>query len=432
MGVKRLMNLFKFKHVDKKVIIGALAIMLAAFFWSLDGILIRPQFYILPAALVVFLEHLLGGIMLSPYIIKGWHKIKQLSAKSWGAIIWICVFGGMIGTIAITKAFFAAFAGETSFATIILLQKLQPIFALTMAALILKEKLKPKFYFWAVVAIIAGYVLAFGKTGLNFSEIDLFHHAAFFAAIAAFAFGSSTVFGKRIVNHLDFRTTAALRFSITTVLIFILILFTGDLFKIGQVSNLQWQLLIVIMLTSGAVAMFIYYFGLQRVTASTATITELFWPFSAIILDFLINGNMLNTLQIIAAIVLLVAFYQVVAEGKIKGLKFKAVIVSGKGRGKRLGFPTANLDNVDIDFPHGVYLVKARVNGKSHRSLLHFGFKETFDEKPSLEVYIGNFKGDIYGKEIKVKILKKIREVMKFKSVKELKRQIRKDLEYLK
>lgn len=425
------MNLFKFKHIDKKVIIGSLAIMLAAFFWSLDGIFIRPKFYILPATLVVFLEHLLGGIMLSPFIITSWHKIKQLSAKSWGAILWICVFGGVIGTIAITKAFFAAFAGETSFATIILLQKLQPIFALAMAALILKEKLKPKFYFWAVIAIIAGYVLAFGKTGLGFSEINLFHHAAFFAVIAAFAFGSSTVFGKRIVNHLDFRTTAALRFSITTVLVFIIILFTGDLFKIGQVSSLQWQLLVVIMLTSGAVAMFIYYFGLRRVTASTATITELFWPFSAIVLDFLINGNMLNTLQIIAAIVLFVAFYQVVAEGKIKGVKFKAVIISGKGRGKRLGFPTANLDNVDLDIPHGVYLVKARINGNNYRSLLHFGFKETFDEKPSLEVYIGNFKGDIYGKMLKVKIIRKIREVMKFKSVKELKKQIKKDLEYI-
>ncbi|MFH1770875.1 MAG: EamA family transporter [archaeon] len=426
------MNLFNFKKIDKKVIIGALAIMLAAFFWSLDGVFIRPQFYILPAALVVFLEHLLGGIMLSPFIFTSWQKIKQLSRKSWGAILWVCVFGGVIGTIAITKAFFAAFAGETSFATVILLQKLQPIFALVMASLILKEKLKPKFYLWAVIAIVAGYVLAFGKTGLSLTGVNIFHHAAFFAVIAAFAFGSSTVFGKRIVNHLDFGTTAALRFAITSVLVFIIIVFTGDIFKMGQVSSLQWQLLVVIMLTSGAVAMFIYYFGLRRVTASTATITELFWPFSAIILDFVINGNTLNTIQIIATMVLLVSFYQVVAEGKVRGLKFKAVVISGKGRGKRIGFPTANLDRVDLDIPHGVYLVEAKINGKVHNSLLHFGFKETFDEKPSLEVYIGNFKNDIYGKVLKVKVIKKIREVIKFKSIKELKTQIQKDLKELK
>ena len=115
--------------------------MLAAFLWSLDGLFIRPQFYILPAPLVVFWEHCLGFILLSPFLFAGWKKLKTLRLKDWGAVIWVCFFGGMLGTIMITEAFFAAAHGEVTFSTVIILQKLQPIFALILARLVLKEKL---------------------------------------------------------------------------------------------------------------------------------------------------------------------------------------------------------------------------------------------------------------------------------------------------
>jgi len=62
--------------------------------------------------------------------------------------------------------------------------------------------------------------------------------------------------------------------------------------------------------------MFLYYFGLNRVKASTATILELFMPLSAIILDFVINGNMLSPVQIVATIVLLFAFFQIISSQK--------------------------------------------------------------------------------------------------------------------
>lgn len=416
---------------NRKVFLGAGAIMLAALLWSLDGVFIRPKFYTMPAALVVFLEHFLGFIILAPFIFINWHKIKTLRIKDWGAIGWICVFGGLIGTIMITKAFFAAVHGEVTFATVVIIQKLQPIFALILARLILGEKLVKRFYFWAVIAIIAAYFLAFGKSGLNFSEINLFHSAAWFAFLAAFAFGSSTVFGKRIVNHLDFKTATALRFGITGILAFILILSTGDIFKISETSSLQWKFLILIVFSSGAVAMFIYYFGLKRITASTATICELFWPLSAVILDYLINRNVLNSVQIIAGLILLVAFYKVVKEGKVKKNEFNAKAINGKGRGIKIGFPTINLDKIDLDIDYGIYLVKAEIDNKNYKGLLHYGRKETFGEGPSLELLIKKHILDIYQKSVKIKIIRKLREVKKFDNVTDLKRQIKKDLESL-
>lgn len=419
----------KLPKIDLRILGGAGAIMLAALFWSLDGVLIRPQFYVLSASLIVFLEHLFGFIVLSPFLFLNWYKIKNLSKKSWFSIFWVCVFGGLIGTLMITKAFFAAVHGDTNFSTVIILQKLQPIFALIIARIILKEKLSSRFYFWAMIGIVAGYFLAFGN--VNIFEVGWIHSAAFFALIAAFAFGSSTVFGKRIVNHLDSNLTAALRFGITSILALGLILFNGSIFNIGQLNPLHWKLLIVIALTSGAGAMFLYYFGLKRVTASTAAICELFWPFSAIILDYLINKNVLNAVQIISAIALLICFYFVIKEGKMKGKIFQAKVIWGKSQGRKLGFPTANLDIKELDIPHGVYLVDIIVKGIKRKGLMHYGYKETFREDAGIEVFIKDFNQDIYKEEVKVEILLHVRRIKKFKDSQELKKQIQKDLKYL-
>jgi len=405
--------------------------MLAALLWSLDGVFIRPKFYSLPPALVVFLEHFLGFIVLAPFIILGWSKIKLLRKRDWGAIFWVSIFGGLLGTLMITKAFFAAVGGEVTFATVVILQKLQPVFALVMARLVLGERLSRRFYFWAAAAIAAAYFLAFGKTGLNLGEINFFHHAAWFAILAAFAFGSSTVFGKRIVNHLDFKSTTALRFGLTSLLAFLLIFSNGDLFKINEIGVLYWELLAVIVFTSGAAAMFIYYFGLKRITASTATICELFWPLSAVALDYLLNKNVLTGGQIIASVVLLLSFFMVVKEGGIK-VEFEAKIIKGMGRGKKIGLPTINLDRVNLDIDYGVYLVKAEIDGVVHKGLLHFGLKETFGEAASLELFIEEYLLNIMQKNVKIKIGRKIREIRKFVGPNELKEQVNKDLEELK
>ena len=126
--------------------------------------------------------------MLLPWLIKRRWKVKVLSKTDRLAIIGVSVLGGLVGTVFITKAFFAAYGGQVSLATVILLQKLQPVFALILARILLKEKLSARFYVWAIVAIGAGYLLAFGKDGLDIMNIQFWHSAAFFSLIAAFAF----------------------------------------------------------------------------------------------------------------------------------------------------------------------------------------------------------------------------------------------------
>lgn len=417
---------------EKKLMLGAGAIMLAALFWSLDGTFLRPKFYTLPAPLVVFLEHILGFIILVPFIYYGWQKIKLLLWRDWLAIIWVCFFGGLIGTIMITKAFFAAVDGEVTFATVVILQKLQPVFALFLARITLGEKLSRQFYFWAVIAIVSAYFLSFSKSGLLPDKINFYHNAAYFAIIAAFAFGSSTVFGKRVVNHLDFKTTTALRFGITSFMALIWILVNKDLFQLNEVSNLQWKYLAVIVFSSGAIAMFVYYFGLKRVSASAATICELFWPFSAIILDYLINRNILNKIQIVASLILLLAFLKIVKEGKAEQIIFNAEVINGLGRGRRIGYPTINLNKPDLDIDFGTYLVEAEIDQTGYTGLLHFGTKDTFNEAVSTELFIKDLIPEIKSRQVKIKIKRKIRDIKKFANTQDLKQQIREDVKELK
>ena len=108
--------------------------------------------------------------------------------------------------------------------------------------------------------------------------------------------------------------------------------------------------------------------------------------------------------------------------------KFKARVIAGKGRGRRLGFPTANLNKTDLDIEYGIYLVEVMINNRLYNGLLHFGPRKTFNEEVSSELYIKDFDFDIYHQNVKIKVIKKIREVRKFANAEDLKEQIEKDL----
>jgi hypothetical protein len=77
--------------MKKDLNIGAYIIAFAAFLWSLDA-LIRVSLYSLPPTVVVFWEHLLGAILLTPFAFKHRDEIKQLTKKEWGAVLIISLF----------------------------------------------------------------------------------------------------------------------------------------------------------------------------------------------------------------------------------------------------------------------------------------------------------------------------------------------------
>jgi drug/metabolite transporter (DMT)-like permease len=414
-----------------KVIVGMLAVGFAAFLWSLDGIILRPKLYLYPVSIIVFLEHIFGLILLSPIVFIYWKDILKIKKEIWLALAWVAVFGGLIGTLTITKSFFLAFDGKVSFSTVIILQKLQPVFALLMARAILKEKLSNKFYLWAGLAVAASYLLAFGKDGFNVELFNLDNQAVWFALLAAFAFGSSTVFGKKLVGVLSFPLATFLRFALTTILAGVLVAVLNNFSAIKLISFEHWEVLGVIIFTSGTLAMYIYYFGLKKISASLATIMELVYPLAAIILDCLVNKNVLTPLQIVATILLLVSFYKVVSLRK-KHWEVAGEVVHGKKRGRELGFPTANVklkgeSVLRENLLSGVYEGVVIVDKIKYKGAIFIG-----EERDILEVYLLNFDKSLYGLGIKIIIGEKIRKTKKFKNQQDLIKQIKKDVENIK
>ena len=129
--------------------------------------------------------------------------------------------------------------------------------------------------------------------------------------------------------------------------------------------------------------------------------------------------------------------------------KISGTVISGQGKGRRLGFPTMNIELTD-GLESGVYAGKVEICGKKnnttppprlragHLPLTEGRGKEedmvysagifVSRDRKILEAYLIGFEGDLYGKEVEIEIIKKIREAMNFKSEEELKKQIEDDL----
>ena len=106
-------------------------------------------------------------------------------------------------------------------------------------------------------------------------------------------------------------------------------------------------------------------------------------------------------------------------------------IVRGDGLGRKLGFPTANLIVTGLALPpHGVYAVHASARGKTHRAVLNLGLRPTLRaSRPQLrvEAHLLDFRGDLYGEEMEVTFVEKLRAERRFPSLDALKRQIVRD-----
>jgi len=107
-------------------------------------------------------------------------------------------------------------------------------------------------------------------------------------------------------------------------------------------------------------------------------------------------------------------------------------VQKGKQLGKKIGFPTANIDIRDYVLAcPGVYAVKVKISKslKSIKGIANLGYRPTFDEKKILlEVHLFNFSGNLYNKDLTVEFLRFIRKEKKFKNVNQLKKQIKIDL----
>lgn len=295
--------------MKKLLTVGPVFIIIASLLWSFDGLL-RVSLYSLSPAIVVFWEHVLGAIILLPILIQKKQEFRSLTKKEWIAILIVSLFSGALGTIFYTKAL--GMINYIQFSVVVLLQQLQPIWAIITAAIILKEKLTKNFIKWAGIAIIASYFVTFKDLRINLATGSGTVMAAILALLAGMMWAASTSFSKVVLKKVSFWVATLLRFLLAPVFAFIIIaLFhqTGGMFVIDQK---QWTALLAITFSTGMVALLIYYYGLKKTSARVSAICELTWPASAIFIDYFYFHKMLSLTQITGVAVLLFAMYKVV------------------------------------------------------------------------------------------------------------------------
>lgn len=287
---------------------GPLFIIIAALLWSFDGVL-RRGLYSLPPSVVVFYEHLVGLAILLLLIPKWLPDFKKMTKKEWIAITVVSLFSGALGTI-----FYTAALGKINYiqySVVVLLQQLQPIWAISAAAILLKEKITKKFIVWAVVALIAAYFVTFKDLTVNLQTGAGTAIAGLLAVSAGFLWGSSTAISKYVLKKVSFLTAIALRFMLAPIFAFGFIAYLGQTTSLTGITSAQWISLLLIAFSTGMLALAIYYYGLKKTPARVTTICELVWPASAIFIDYFYFHQSLSNTQILGVVVLLFAIYQV-------------------------------------------------------------------------------------------------------------------------
>ena len=116
----------------------------------------------------------------------------------------------------------------------------------------------------------------------------------------------------------------------------------------------------------------------------------------------------------------------------VKPLILIGKIEHGKGLGKTVGMPTANLRIEDMNnLPeYGVYATRIFVGDQGYDSVTNIGMRPSVDgeETVTVETYILDFAGDIYGEEVRLEVHQYLRPTQKFQGIEEVQKQVEKDV----
>ncbi len=271
--------------------------------------ILTPRLAGLSVVFVVFLVHAIPFLLMQPVLYRSYGELAHVSAKTTLSLVLVSVTGGFVGTVAIVKALFLVQFDMVS--VVVVLQKLQPLFAIGLAALLLRERVTRKFILYTAIALLGAYLLTFGFSWPTLTSNGHLVAAAALSLLAAASFGAATTLGKMLVTSVSVGAATFGRYGITAALALAATLAFGPGLPFAEVSNHQWLIVAAIGLTSGSGAIVLYYWGLKRIRATVATICELCLPLSAVVLDYAVNGTVLTAGQWLGAATLLGAILKI-------------------------------------------------------------------------------------------------------------------------
>ncbi len=287
---------------------GTLLVILACLLWGMDTLIRYPlvERGINPVT-IVFYEHCILSLIFSLGLIPNIKRLGEIKLVDLLSFFIVGGFGSAIATVAFTESF--QFLNPS---LVILLQKLQPIVVILLASMILKEEIQKPFIIWAAVCLLGGllvsspdierfYHLILNDVGAVTSDVALKGYGL--VGISILGWGAATVFGKRL-SMAGFEPKSIMAGRFLTGLLMLIPFVQWDRRMILP-SGEDYLKILVMVIISGALAMWFYYQGLKRLSAKTTAVAEMFFPFFAIIVNWIFLGKQLTEVQLLGGAILI-------------------------------------------------------------------------------------------------------------------------------
>lgn len=287
--------------------LGVFLVIIAGLLWAIDTLIRYPLLAQVSAERIVFTEHLFLVLFFIPLLIKNRSVIWQTKISSIVYFIIIGVFGSAIGTLCFTKAF-----GMINPSLVILLQKLQPIVSITLASFFLGEKINKLFIAWALVALTGGLLISSpeifpGLANFDFKLGFLSQTAMMgylLTMIAVVSWAASTVFGKKLTAQgYDEIQIMGGRFFFGFIFLALYAYANRGLITFDW-QAIVWGKILLMVILSGVLGMYFYYKGLKSISARVCAIAEMFFPLSAVTINWIFLDVKLTSVQLIGAALL--------------------------------------------------------------------------------------------------------------------------------
>ncbi len=251
----------------------------------------------MPAAVVVFWEHVVLVLVTLPLLLRFLRNRPELDLKDRLALLFVGAGASAVATILFTQAF--TYGDPT---TPLLIQKLQPVIAVLGAYLLLGERLLPRYGWYFLFAVGGAYLISFPDP----SEVGVSNLApALLAFGAAGLWAMGTVLGRHLTKKIPPNELTALRFSIGLPTALIILLIQNQAAEAVDVTLGEAGTLVLLALVPGLAALMIYYRGLSNTPASSATLAELAFPLTAILIGWSVFDTVPTGTQWLGIFVLL-------------------------------------------------------------------------------------------------------------------------------
>jgi drug/metabolite transporter (DMT)-like permease len=280
----------------------ALLVIGGSALWGTDTLFRRPLTGFLSPITIVFLEHCVLAVAISPILLAYRSEFPRLKGRDYALLLFVALGGSVAATSLFT---FAIKYGNPS--AVVLLQKTQPLFTVLLARLILAERPARWFWPWFAAAIGGAYLIS-DPDWSGSLDLNPGHPAIILSALgAAGLWGSATVCGRYLVARISTPFLTALRCILALPVLLILYGLQPELQRALPSRLAPVAGITAMALVAGLAALLLYYKGLKSTSASMASVCELSFPVTAVVLNWLVLKVSLSGTQLIGSAILVAA-----------------------------------------------------------------------------------------------------------------------------